>query len=185
MKLTLSEIASPLGKMLLVTDHEEQVRALEFEDRSARLHRGLRSRYPGHELLQGRPVTRIAESLNRYFDGELGAIDSIPTATPGTDLEHRVWDALRLIPAGSTKSYGALARALGYADPRMAIDVGAANGANPIAIVVPCHRVVGSKGELKGYAWGLERKLWLLEHEGAAPARSAPPAPATAQLPGF
>ena len=95
----------------------------------------------------------------------------------------KVWAALRRIPAGSTTSYGKLARELGFEDPRAAIDIGAANGANPVAIVVPCHRVIASTGDLKGYAWGLHRKRWLLEHEKAVPTRCE--GPRSAMLPGF
>jgi len=91
--------------------------------------------------------------------------------------------ALRGIPAGTTTSYGKLAKSLGFDDPRAAIDIGAANGANPIAIIVPCHRVIASNGDLKGYAWGLHRKRWLLEHEKAIASRKE--APQTAMLPGF
>ena len=85
----------------------------------------------------------------------------------GTPFQLQVWAALRQIPAGATRSYGQLARDLGLEDPRAAIDIGVANAANPIAIVIPCHRVIAANGELRGYAWGLERKRWLLEHEKA------------------
>jgi methylated-DNA-[protein]-cysteine S-methyltransferase len=105
--------------------------------------------------------------LQRYFAGDFVALRVIAIAAAGSELQRRVWAMLRNIPAGKTVSYGQIARDLGYDDPRMAIEVGAANGANPIAIVVPCHRVIGSNGDLKGYAWGLHRKRWLLEHEGA------------------
>jgi methylated-DNA-[protein]-cysteine S-methyltransferase len=98
-------------------------------------------------------------------------------------LQRKVWAALRHIPAGTTTTYGKLARDLGFDDPRAAIDIGAANGANPIAIVVPCHRVIASNGELKGYAWGLHRKHWLLEHEKALQPEAA--VAQTARLFGF
>jgi methylated-DNA-[protein]-cysteine S-methyltransferase len=113
----------------------------------------------------------------------LRAIDSLPTATAGPDLQRKVWAALRQIPVGTTTTYGKLARELGFEDPRAAIDIGAANGANPIAIIVPCHRVIASNGELKGYAWGLRRKRWLLEHEKALAPQ--PAAPRAARLPNF
>jgi methylated-DNA-[protein]-cysteine S-methyltransferase len=89
----------------------------------------------------------------------------VPVGTSGTELQRQVWAALRAIPAGRVTSYGEIARGLGYDDPRVARDVGEANAANLIAIVVPCHRVIGKGGELKGYAWGIERKRWLLAHE--------------------
>ena len=98
----------------------------------------------------------------------------------GTVFQRRVWAALRRIPAGRTVSYGQLARSLGLQDPRAAIDVGAANAANPVALIVPCHRVGASDGSLRGYAWGLARKRWLLVHEHALA-----DAPQTATLRGF
>ncbi len=94
-------------------------------------------------------------------------MDDIAIAADGTDFQRQVWAALRNIPAGKTTTYGELARSLGHTDPRMAKDVGAAIGANPIAVIVPCHRVMGKDGTLKGYAWGLQRKHRLLTHEKA------------------
>jgi methylated-DNA-[protein]-cysteine S-methyltransferase len=158
---------SPMGELLVVTDGEHNIRALEFATHQARLHRGLREHHGSVVLTDGVVPAQVAHGLTRYFSGEMGAIDSLRTVTGGSDLQLKVWAALRRIPAGTTTTYGKLARELGFNDPRAAIDVGAANGANPIAIVVPCHRVIASNGELKGYAWGLDRKRWLLEHENA------------------
>lgn len=183
MKMFLSHLDTPLGAMLLVTDMEQAVCALDFADHDARLHRGLREHYGAMELAEAPAPAGIADAMARYFAGELRALDALPTVMLGSELQRRVWAALRRIPAGTTTSYGKLARQLGFDDPRAAIDVGAAIGANPIAIIVPCHRVIGSNGDLKGYAWGLHRKRWLLEHEKAI----APEAnkPQTAMLPGF
>jgi methylated-DNA-[protein]-cysteine S-methyltransferase len=183
MKLFLSPLDSPLGAMLLVTDAQQAVRALDFADHKARLHRGLREHYGEVELIETAAPAEIADALARYFDGELKALNVLRTATAGSELQRRVWAALRRIPAGTTTTYGKLAQALGLADPRAAIDIGAANGANPIAIIVPCHRVIASNGDLKGYAWGLHRKRWLLEHEKALEPKKE--APQTAMLPGF
>lgn len=185
MKRFLSPLDSPLGAMLLATDAQQVVRALEFADHKARLHRGLREHYGEVELSEIPAPTGIADALARYFEGELDALDAIRTATAGSELQQRVWAALRRIPAGTTTTYGTLARELGFDDPRAAIDIGAANGANPIALVVPCHRVIASNGDLKGYAWGLHRKRWLLEHENAIASREAASGPRTATLPGF
>ena len=183
MQLHLSRLDSPLGDLLLVTDTEHNIRALDFATHEGHLRRGLREHY-GSAVLTDTPVpTEIAQAIARYFSGELSAIDSLPTATAGSDLQRKVWAALRHIPAGTTTTYGKLARELGFDDPRAAIDVGAANSANPIAIVVPCHRVIASNGDLKGYAWGLHRKRWLLEHEKAILPEHA--APQVARLPGF
>jgi methylated-DNA-[protein]-cysteine S-methyltransferase len=104
--------------------------------------------------------------LSRYFGGELDAIESVGVELNGTEFQKRVWQALRRIPAGSTLSYAEVARRIG--DRTAVRAVGAANGANPVAIVVPCHRVIGSDGALTGYGGGLDRKRWLLEHEHAA-----------------
>src|SRR5262249_3005122 len=153
----------------LVTDARQNIRALDFADHNAHLHRGLREHYGSVEWTDAVAPAGIAQALAQYFSGELNALDHLPTATAGSDLQRQVWAALRDIPAGTTTTYGKLARALGFDDPRAAIDIGAANGANPIAIVVPCHRVIASNGDLKGYAWGLHRKRWLLEHEKAMP----------------
>jgi len=183
MKLFLSDIPSPLGEMLLVTDAQARVRALEFADHRARLHRGLRERCGTFELIEAPALAAIAGALRRYFEGELGALAEIVVATGGSDLQRQVWEALRRTPAGRTVSYGELARTLGFQDPRAAIDIGAANGANPIAVIVPCHRVIASNGDLKGYAWGVQRKRWLLEHEGTL--TNVVEAPEIRRLPGF
>jgi methylated-DNA-[protein]-cysteine S-methyltransferase len=183
MTLFLSHLESPLGDIMLVSDAQQTLHALEFADHRARLHRGLRERYGSAELTEACAPPTAADALARYFSGELNAIESLPVAMAGTGLQQQVWAALRRIPAGTTTSYGKLARALGFEDPRAAIEIGAANGANPVAIVVPCHRVIASDGGLKGYAWGLHRKRWLLEHEQAIPAQ--PDVPQTATLPGF
>jgi methylated-DNA-[protein]-cysteine S-methyltransferase len=107
----------------------------------------------------------VAARLDRYFAGELTALDAIGVDPGGTPFQNRVWLKLREIPVGRTWSYADLARAVGR--PRAVRAVGAANGANPIALVLPCHRVIGSDGSLTGYGGGLARKRWLLAHEGA------------------
>lgn len=183
MKLLLSRLDSPLGDMLLATDEQQAVRALDFADHKARLHRGLREHYGEVALMEASAPTAIAEALSLYFSGKLEALNTLRTQTAGTELQRRVWTALRRIPAGTTISYGKLAKELGFDDPRAAIGIGAANGANPIAIIVPCHRIIASNGDLKGYAWGLHRKRWLLEHEQAMTFKKEEPQ--TAMLPGF
>ena len=113
----------------------------------------------------GAVLARTREQLNEYFARTRTTFD-LPLDPAGSAFERRVWDALRAIPYGSTMSYGEVARRLG--DPRATRAVGAANGKNAIPIIVPCHRVVGARGELTGFGGGLDRKRWLLEHEGAA-----------------
>ena len=105
-----------------------------------------------------------ASVLERYFSGELDALDAIEVEMNGTEFQRKVWTALRDVKAGTTASYGQLARTIG--SPAAVRAVGAANGANPVAVIVPCHRIIGSNGTLTGYGGGLERKQWLLRHEG-------------------
>lgn len=105
----------------------------------------------------------IRERFDRYFAGEVSALESIPTLEVGTPFQIEVWRALREIPPAETRSYGEVARRVGR--PRSFRAIGAANRANPIAVVVPCHRVIGANGTLTGYGGGLDRKDWLLSHE--------------------
>jgi methylated-DNA-[protein]-cysteine S-methyltransferase len=184
-RFNLGRLGSPLGDLLLITDAQHRVRALDFADHEARLHRGLREHYGTYVLIDAPVPFVIAAALARYFSGDLGALDSIETATAGSELQRRVWHALRRIPAGQTTSYGELARSLGFEDPRAAIDIGAANGANPVSLIVPCHRVIGSNGDLRGYAGGVHRKRWLLLHEGVHVRAATRKADAMMRLPGF
>ncbi|HEY8303242.1 MAG TPA: methylated-DNA--[protein]-cysteine S-methyltransferase [Solirubrobacteraceae bacterium] len=109
-------------------------------------------------------LTHVVTQLNAYFAGELTDFE-LPIEMNGTDFQRRVWAALCEIPYGETISYGELARWVG--NPKASRAVGLANGRNPVAIVVPCHRVIGADGSLTGYGGGLDRKVWLLEHEAA------------------
>lgn len=119
--------------------------------------------YPGEPRVRQR-VTALEAMLRRYFAGDLAVLDTIPVELNGTPFQKRVWQALRRIPSGSTISYADLARRIG--SPSAIRAVGTANGANPVAVIVPCHRVIGSDGRLTGYGGGLDRKQWLLSHEG-------------------
>ena len=137
------------------------------------MHR-LLARYYGKNHITLIPSPRSfgpASAIAAYFDGDLHAIDSLPTATEGTPFQKDVWQALREIPTGQTVSYGVLAKYIGK--PAAVRAVGLANGANPIGIVVPCHRVIGADGSLTGYGGGLERKRWLLHHEKQTVGRSS------------
>ena len=166
----LSEaFATPTGEMLVLTDADGALRAVDWRDYEERMHRLLRRQYPGGApRLAPRPAPSPArQALEAYFTGDLAAIDALDVRTGGTNFQRQVWAALRQIPVKQTTSYGALARRLGRPDAPRA--VGLANGANPIAVVVPCHRVVGAGGALTGYGGGIDRKLWLLRHEGANP----------------
>ncbi len=117
----------------------------------------------GFQLREVSPPSEAARALLAYFDGNLDAIAELPTATNGTEFQRTVWSALRRIPAGRTVSYGTVAAQIGR--PEAVRAVGLANGANPIAIVVRCHRVIGADASLTGYGGGLYRKRWLLVHE--------------------
>lgn len=160
--LILERIASPLGDILHVGDETGVTYALDFAEYADRM-RALLARYaPGCTLRDGRQAAMRAR-LERYFGGEARAFDGLPLHAGGTGLQNAVWSRLRAIPAGETLSYSALAQALGR--PRAVRAVASANARNPIAIVVPCHRIIGRDGALTGYAGGLWRKAWLLRHE--------------------
>jgi methylated-DNA-[protein]-cysteine S-methyltransferase len=167
--LLIDEIASPLGRVAIAA-RAGRLCALEFG--SGRLARQLSKRYPDVPRRRARDPFGLSARIRAYLAGDLGAVDRIPVETGGTPFQRRVWRALRRIPAGRTLTYGGLARALGRGAAARA--VGAANGRNPISLVVPCHRLVGGDDSLTGYGGGLWRKRWLLGHEAARarPART-------------
>jgi methylated-DNA-[protein]-cysteine S-methyltransferase len=164
MQLLVDRYTSPIGEIVLVCDHQQRLRALDFVDYWTRMERLLQLHY-GNYTLQQTTAPDLRGALAGYFSGALGALDGLLVETGGSPFQRAVWRALRTIPAGATTSYGALAAQLGRAGSARA--VGAANGANPIAIVVPCHRVIGAQGALTGYAGGVQRKRWLLDHEAS------------------
>jgi methylated-DNA-[protein]-cysteine S-methyltransferase len=166
MKLELCELESPLGLIRAVVG-KDGVCDVDFADRWETKRRRLEQRFGAIELVRVADSDGVASRLRAYFDGALDALDSLPVDAGGTPFQRKVWSALRAIPAGATMSYGTLAAKIGIADG--ARPVGTANGRNPVAIVIPCHRVIGADGSLTGYAGGLERKRWLLAHEGALP----------------
>jgi len=171
MRLSLEIYESPVGPLLIVTDDDGALRALDFADHESRTRRLLRGHYGDYVLDSGSKTGTVRRSLDKYFEGNLAALDDIRVATGGTVFQRAVWKAVRAIRPGSTKTYGQIAKQLGRAAASRA--VGAANGANPVAVVVPCHRVIGTSGALTGYAGGLERKRWPLEHEGCLSQRLA------------
>jgi methylated-DNA-[protein]-cysteine S-methyltransferase len=167
MRLRLERRASPIGTMLLATDDDGTLRALDFVEYEARLGRLLRLQYGSCALEDGAAPASVTRALDGYFAGELGMLADVPVMTGGTAFQREVWAALRSIQAGTTTSYGNLAARLGR--PQASRAVGFANGSNPVAIVIPCHRLIGADGALTGYGGGLPRKKWLLEHEGVKP----------------
>jgi len=142
-----------------------QGRSSERLGRLTRLDQRITRWFPPHHIVdQDSPtIVRTREWLCRYFDGRTAELDGLPLDMRGAPFERRVWRALLDIAPGETTSYGAIAKSLGSASASRA--VGLANGANPIAIIVPCHRVIGSNGSLTGYGGGLDRKTWLIDHE--------------------
>lgn len=163
--LLIDRTKTPIGELAIVADEESRLRAVEWADHDHRMHESFRLHYgkDGHVLQSARNPAGFSDALRAYFDGELAAIDTLKVATGGTDFQKGVWKALRRIRCGETISYAILAERIGR--PSAVRAVGTANGANPISIVVPCHRVVGTSGSLTGYGGGVERKRWLLAHE--------------------
>ncbi len=155
---------APPGAVILVERGAALV-GLVFEDRWNGMSEELARRFGEFTFEENLQTETAAGALQRYFAGDLRALDSIEVDTGGTPFQQEVWRALRRIPAGSTWSYARLAREIGR--PSAVRAVAAANGANPVSIVIPCHRVIGSDGSLTGYGGGLPRKRWLLVHEGA------------------
>ena len=161
---SLERIETPTGPMLLVTDDEGRLRALDWEDYASRMKELLRLQVGAVVLKDARAPKDLRAALSGYFKGDLGRLATIRWRVDGTAFQQRVWHALPKIPAGTTMSYGALAAKLKA--PRGMRAVGHANGSNPISVVVPCHRLIGANGSLVKYGGGLERKRWLLQHEG-------------------
>ena len=155
----LDQIATPLGEALLVSDSEGRLHLFGWYENEGRW----RSRFGEGTLIEKRNPFGLSVAIARYFEGDVHVIDDLPVVFAGTPFQNKVWHALRAIPAGETLSYGALARQIG--EPKAVRAVGLANGSNPIGLIVPCHRVIGSDGSLTGYGGGLDRKKWLLAHE--------------------
>lgn len=163
MLLHYGEADSPLGKILFASDGEA-ICALDYLEYESRMMTLLTRRHGTIEFRRASDPLGLTKSLDRYFAGDMQALDKVPIRASGSVFQEQVWNALRTIPVGETWSYGKLAAHLGR--PQSARAVGHANSLNPVAIVVPCHRVIGASKSLTGYAGGLERKRWLLSHEG-------------------
>ncbi|MBI1198428.1 MAG: methylated-DNA--[protein]-cysteine S-methyltransferase [Phenylobacterium sp.] len=162
--LTLDRIPTPIGVALVVTDEAGVLRAFDWTDYEPKMAARIDRKYPSAKKVEGRGALRPA--FDAYFAGEIEALERVAWDGAGTAFQGEVWRALCDIPAGETISYAVLAQRIGR--PTAVRAVGLANGSNPVALVVPCHRVIGSNGSLTGYGGGLHRKRWLLEHEGAA-----------------
>ncbi len=162
MKLWLDQINSELGRIFIVSDGNALC-AIDFHDYDPRMRKLLSQRYDNYELVEKSNPQGFSDRVQAYFDRDFTALDHLPVNPGGTAFQQQVWQALRSIPVGKTWTYGALATHLGK--PTASRAVGMANSLNPIGIVLPCHRVVGANGKLTGYAGGLDRKQWLLDHE--------------------
>ena len=168
LRFLIDRIRTPVGDLAIVADEDGALRAVEWVEHDDRMRRSLRLHYgkDGYALKSARNPAGLSASLRAYFEGELSAIDGSKVATGGTEFQKSVWRALRAVPCGETISYATLARRIGR--PKAVRAVGHANGDNPISVVVPCHRVIGTDGSLTGYGGGVARKRWLLAHERAA-----------------
>jgi methylated-DNA-[protein]-cysteine S-methyltransferase len=164
--LILSRLESPIGPLALACDDRGAVRGLSFGDG---LIGAMRREYPDAVLTDGVAPATVAREITAYFEGDRGALDrvswSLEGASAGDGFQARVWRALANVPAGVTISYGEMAKRAG--EPGAAQAAGVALNRNPIPLVLACHRVVGADGSLVGFGGGLERKGWLLRHEGA------------------
>jgi methylated-DNA-[protein]-cysteine S-methyltransferase len=159
----IATIDSPIGK-LTIAARGPRLCLLHFGPASSRLKASLKGWYPDDPLESVSDPAGAVRVLRRYFDGDLDSLDEIEVELNGTSFQRGVWMALRSVKAGTTLSYAQLADRIGT--PAAVRAVGAANGANPVAVVLPCHRIIGSNGSLTGYGGGLDRKRWLLDHEG-------------------
>jgi methylated-DNA-[protein]-cysteine S-methyltransferase len=162
--LHLGSIASPVGELLVAT-LGDAVCAIAFEGGEADAGRYLARRHGAMAKVPGHVPARVRGALEGYFEGDLAAFGGIEAVARGTAFQEQVWGALRKIPAGRTASYADIAQRIGH--PTAVRAVGLANGQNPVPIIIPCHRIIGRDGSLTGFGGGLERKAWLLRHEGA------------------
>lgn len=163
--LYADRIESPIGTILIISDGRRLI-ALDYRGYDHRMNGFLAARFGEYELREAADPGGATSALRAYLGGDLRAIETLPCDGGGTPFQESVWAELRRIPAGTTITYGELARRVGQ--PNASRAVGHANSLNPIAIVVPCHRVIGANATLTGYAGGLDRKRWLLTHEGVA-----------------
>jgi methylated-DNA-[protein]-cysteine S-methyltransferase len=164
--LILDRLVTPIGTALLVTDEEGVLRAFNWTEYEPAMRAWIGRHYPKAKLIESRAPPPVRGPFEAYFKGDAEALATVPWKASGTAFQLQVWKALCTIPAGETLSYAGLAKRIGR--PTAVRAVGHANGANPVAVVVPCHRVIGRDGSLTGYGGSLPRKKWLLDHEGAA-----------------
>ena len=166
LEFLIDRVATPIGELIVVADGDGNLRTVDWTDHETRMKRLLDRQYGkgSYTLKPARNPGGLSSAMRRYFDGDLKVIETLPVKTAGTAFQRSVWRALSRIRCGSTISYAELARRIGK--PKAVRGVGLANCQNPISFVEPCHRLIGSDGSLTGYGGGLNRKKWLLKHEG-------------------
>jgi methylated-DNA-[protein]-cysteine S-methyltransferase len=162
MEFFVDAVSTPVGEVVLISQGN-RLYALEFDNGQGGVVGRMRRRFREPNFIFGKDVFGFAARLGAWFRGDLRAVEEIAVETGGREFQQRVWAAVRAIAPGETRTYGQIAAGLG--SPRLARAVGQANARNPVAIVIPCHRVIGSGGKLTGYAAGIHRKRWLLDHE--------------------
>lgn len=160
--ILLGQLDSPIGP-LSIAERGGRVCLLHFGGDGPEVRAMLARWYPSQPVQTSPGPGASRDALLAYFSGQVDALDGIPVAMNGTPFQKRVWEALRSVRAGTTATYSQIAQAVGA--PAAVRAVGAANGANPVALIVPCHRIIGANGSLTGYGGGLDRKRWLLDHE--------------------
>lgn len=164
MKKLISDIyQSPVGEIFLAAD-ENELCSLDFNDNDSRIEKLLKQRFGEYELSTKRNFLNMHERLDKYFKGDWQAFDGLAMNTHGTDFQQRVWQSLQTISTGDAISYEQLAGKI--KNPKAVRAVASTNASNPIAVIIPCHRVIGKNGSLRGYTGGIDRQAWLLQHEG-------------------
>lgn len=166
LELLIDRLPTPIGEMIVVADGDGNLRTVDWTDHEVRMKHLLDRQFGKgrYTLKPARDPGGLSSAMRRYFKGDHTVIEKLPVKADGTPFQKSVWKALRGIKRGTAISYAELARRIGR--PKAVRAVGLANGQNPVSVVVPCHRVIGSDGSLTGYGGGLPRKKWLLEHEG-------------------
>jgi methylated-DNA-[protein]-cysteine S-methyltransferase len=168
--ISMTWTKSPIGFVRIAATESGALSALVFDEQWPEMRERLTRRFGAIDFVEARG-SAVADCVCAYFEGDMHALDAIDVDAGGTVFQRRVWRELGRIPAGETRSYAQVARAIGA--PAAVRAVGAANGQNPVSLVVPCHRVIGANGTLTGYAGGIARKRWLLAHEIRATLRKS------------
>ena len=165
MKTLESDIyKSPIGEILIIGDKDQLV-LMDFNDCQDRIAKLLKRRFGQYSLLKNPNLLGMQDKLDAYFNKDWESFNRVSLETKGTEFQQTVWQELQRIPIGTTYSYDKLANEI--RNPKAVRAVASANANNPIAIIIPCHRVIGKNGSMRGYAGGIDRKVWLLRHEGA------------------